>query len=98
MDRQLEAIALAVAHADPGIIPEQILRAYAGGATVAQVLAAVDVGCCLAEVPPLVAQGAWHATHAWAWMARRRDTHQLPAARNQAMRHSPAAGSATPSV
>ena len=42
MDRQLEAIALAVAHADPGIIPEQILRAYVGGATVAQVLAPVD--------------------------------------------------------
>ncbi len=51
MNRELEAVALAVAHADPRFIPVQVRRAYDRGATVNQVLAAIETGRCPGDVP-----------------------------------------------
>jgi alkylhydroperoxidase/carboxymuconolactone decarboxylase family protein YurZ len=71
MMRHLEAVALAVANADPRLVSMQVRRAYAEGATVRQVLTAIDVGRCLAAVPPSVVSEAWHAADAWAWIGLR---------------------------
>ena len=71
MERELEAIALAVANADPRLIPVQIQRAYFAGATVPQVLTAVEVGSCLAEVPAAVLDQVRQSVADWAWIARR---------------------------
>jgi len=71
MTRHLEAVALAVANADPPLVSLQIRRAYAEGATVPQVLTAIDVGCILAAVPRSVVHEAWHAADAWSWIGLR---------------------------
>ena len=60
-----------MANGDPRLIPVQVQRAYDSGATVSQVLTAVEVGRCLADLPAAAAAMAWHAAHAWAWIARR---------------------------
>jgi alkylhydroperoxidase/carboxymuconolactone decarboxylase family protein YurZ len=72
LERQLEAIALAVANADPRLIPAQIRNAYAAGATVPQVLTAVEVGCCLADVPATIILEAQRSAEDWAWLAQRK--------------------------
>ncbi len=71
MTRHLEAVALAVANADPRLISLLIRRAYAEGATVPQVLTAIDVGCFLAAVPSSVVREAGHAADAWSCIGLR---------------------------
>ena len=72
MGRHLEAVTLAVAHADPRFIPLNIRWAYEAGAVVSQVLTGIDVAQCLAAVPPTVLTLAWQAAHDWGWLAWRR--------------------------
>jgi len=72
MERQLEAVALAVANADPRLIPPQIRNAYAAGATVAQVLTAEEVGRCLADVPTSISLEAQRSAENCAWVAQRK--------------------------
>ena len=73
MESRLAAIALGVAYADPRLIPDAIRQAYQDGASPEQVRTAVEVGCCLVEVPPAARLTAWDAAHAWAWIAHRRE-------------------------
>jgi hypothetical protein len=71
MGRHLEAVALAVAHADPRFIPGTIRWAYEAGAAVWQVITGIEVAQCLAPVPPATLSLAWQAAHDWGWLARR---------------------------
>jgi alkylhydroperoxidase/carboxymuconolactone decarboxylase family protein YurZ len=71
MQRELEAVASAMAQADFDLLPVAVRRAYEAGATVDQVRAAVGVGCCIAGMPPAVRALAWEAVNAWGWIERR---------------------------
>ncbi len=51
MNPHLETVGLAVAYADVGLAWTAIRQAYESGATRNQVLAAIEGGCRLAEVP-----------------------------------------------
>ncbi len=72
MERHLEAIGLAIAHADLELIPLTIRWAYHSGIRPEQVRAAIEVAAFLAEVPTPVRACAQAAAHAWEWVARRR--------------------------
>ncbi len=71
MSRHLEAVALAVANADPRFILPTIRQAYREGASIAQVLGAIEMGHCLADITPAIARAAWDAAHTRAFLARR---------------------------
>jgi alkylhydroperoxidase/carboxymuconolactone decarboxylase family protein YurZ len=71
MQRELEAVASAMARADFDLLPAAVRRAYQAGATVDQVRAAIGVGCCLGEVPPNVRALAWESANVWAGSDRR---------------------------
>lgn len=62
---QLEAIGLAVAYADLDLIPLTIRGAYVSGATPAQVRAAIEGGCFLAETPAAIRAMAREIAEAW---------------------------------
>ncbi len=47
-------------------------RAYEAGCTLPEVLAAIDAGKAMGEVPSRALRPAWQAAHDWAWIARRR--------------------------
>jgi len=49
-----------------------VLCAYVTGCTIEQVLAAIEAGKALGDVPPAALRAAWKAAHDWAWIARRR--------------------------
>ncbi len=68
MDRNLEAVSLAVANADPRIIRPVIRWAFEEGANLSQVLTAIEIAPCLAEVPPAVCVVAREEAHRWAGM------------------------------
>lgn len=48
-----------------------VLCAYVTGCTVEQVLAAIEAGKALGDVPPAALRTAWKTAHDWAWIARR---------------------------
>ena len=72
MERHLEAIGLAIAHADLELIPLTIRWAYHNGITPEQVCTAIKVAAFVGEVPTTVRACAQVAAHAWEWVARRR--------------------------
>lgn len=74
MGRHLEAVTLAVAHADPRFIPVNIRSAYEAGAAVSQVLTGIEVARCLATIPSNVLTLAWQTAYDWGWLAWRRRT------------------------
>ena len=82
MERHLEAVSLAVANADPRLIPPTIRWAFEDGANLSQVLTAIDVAPCLAEVPSAIRDVAWAEAHKWARMIRRDDLVHAPAPGN----------------
>lgn len=86
MDQHLEAVALAVAQADPYRIPSAVRQAYSAGATVKQVLAAIDAGRGHAGVPRSVVREAWDAAEAWAWLGVRNALRQAATARTEPLR------------
>ncbi len=66
-----EAITSGQAH----LFEQAVKAAYAAGASREDLLRAVEIGRCLAEVPgPFLAQ-AYAAVHAWYWMVARRAVH-----------------------
>jgi hypothetical protein len=69
--RHLEAITLTVAHAEPYLLPWMICRAYARGATLAQVLLSIEAGRCLTTEPSCGPVAEWATAHDWAWISRR---------------------------
>jgi alkylhydroperoxidase/carboxymuconolactone decarboxylase family protein YurZ len=71
MQRELEAVASAMAQADFDLLQVAVCRAYDAGATVDQVRAAIGVGCCMADMPAAVRELAWEAVNAWGWVERR---------------------------
>jgi alkylhydroperoxidase/carboxymuconolactone decarboxylase family protein YurZ len=75
MDRHLEAIGLAVAHADLELIPQAIRRAYHHGVPPTQVRAAIEVAAFRAGVPAPIREWARAAAQAW-----QRIAHPSPAA------------------
>ena len=70
-DRHLEAVTLSVANDGAFLLPSLIRGAYEDGATVGQVLLAVDVGRCLITEPSCCPSAGWAAAHEWAWISRR---------------------------
>ncbi len=48
-----------------------VRRAYAAGCSLPEVLAAIEAGKAMGEVPPAALRPAWQAAHDWAWIARR---------------------------
>ena len=70
MKYHLEAIGLAVAHADLDLIPLTIRWAYNSGATPDQVRAAIAESCRSGRVPATIQAMALEVAHAWAWIAR----------------------------
>ncbi len=81
-DRDLEAVTLTVAYDDPVLLPCMIRRAYEGGATLGQVLLAVDAGLCLTNEASCCPSAGWAAAHEWAWISRR-----IPPSRRSSRRH-----------
>ncbi len=71
MDRNLEAVSLAVANADPRLSRPAIRWAFEDGANLSPVLTAIEVAPCLAEVPAAVYVVAQEEAHRWAGMIRR---------------------------
>jgi hypothetical protein len=80
--RDLEAVTLTVAIDDPFLLPRMIRRAYEGGATLCQVLLAIDAGWCLTSESSCCPSTGWAAAHEWAWISRR-----LPRSRRSAWQH-----------
>lgn len=72
MNHHLEAIGLAVAHADLELIPLTIRWAYATGATPDQVRAAIAESCRSGKLPAAIQAMALEVAHAWAWIARQK--------------------------
>ncbi len=81
-DRDLEAVTLTVANDDPFLLPRMIRRAFEGGATLCQVLLAVDAGLCLTGRTSCCPSAGWAAAHEWAWISRR-----IPLSRRSSRRH-----------
>lgn len=52
-----------------------VLCAYTSGCTLPQVLAAIEAGQALGDLPSAALRPAWERAHAWAWIAR----HPTPA-------------------
>jgi hypothetical protein len=69
--RDLEAVTLTVAHDDPILVPRMIRRAYEGGATLCQVLLAIEAGWCLTRASSCCPAAGWTAAYEWAWISRR---------------------------
>ena len=69
--RDLEAVTLTVANYDPFLLPRMVQRAYEGGATLCQVLLAIDAGLCLTEHICCCPSAGWTVAHEWAWISRR---------------------------
>ena len=69
--RALEAVTLTVANAGPVLLSRVVRRAYEGGATLLQVLLAIDAGYCLSAEPSCCPAIAWATAHEWAWINRR---------------------------
>lgn len=69
MDRHLEAIGLAVTHADLELIPQAIRRAYHHGVPPARGSAAIEIAASRAGVPASVRAWARAAGQAWARVA-----------------------------
>lgn len=84
--RILDAIARAVAMGDLGHIDANIRLAYEAGATVGQVLAAIEVGRCLGPVPPRALAAALAAARDWSRAARPGLPQYVPASRPQPVR------------
>ena len=72
MKYHLEAIGLAVVHADLDLIPLTIRWAYATGATPDQVGAAIAEGSRSGKVPAAIQAMALEVAHAWSWIARQK--------------------------
>jgi hypothetical protein len=70
-DRHLEAVILTVTNADPYLLPWMIRHAYEHGATLPQVLLAIDAGYCLSTEDYLYPPEVWATAHEWAWISRR---------------------------
>jgi hypothetical protein len=78
----LEVIALFTAAGFSHRLAPLVRRAYAAGCTLPQVLAAIEAGRMLGDLPPATLRLAWTTAHDWAWMAARRARgleHALPA-------------------
>jgi hypothetical protein len=71
MTQHLEAVTLAVASGIPEMIPPNVRWAYEDGATLTQVLMAIDAAGCIALVPRRLRTKAWAEAHQWAWIRRR---------------------------
>jgi hypothetical protein len=71
MTQHLEAVTLAVASGIPEMILPNVRWAYEDGATLTQVLMAIDAAGCIALVPRPLRDKAWAAAHQWAWIRRR---------------------------
>ena len=71
MTQHLEAVTLAVASGIPEMIHPNVRWAYEDGATLTQVMMAIDAAGCIALVPMGLRQRAWAAAHQWAWIRRR---------------------------
>jgi hypothetical protein len=71
MNQHLEAVTLAVASGIPEMIHPNVRWAYEDGATLTQVLMAIDAAGCIALVPRRLRTKAWAAAHQWAWIRRR---------------------------
>jgi len=71
MNQHLEAVTLAVASGIPEMIHPNVRWAYEDGATLTQVLMAIDAAGCIALVPRRLRGKAWAAAHQWAWIRRR---------------------------
>ena len=71
MNQHLEAVTLAVASGIPEMIHPNVRWAYEDGATLTQVLMAIDAAGCIALVPRRLRNKAWAAAHQWAWNRRR---------------------------
>ena len=69
--RHLEAVTLTVANDDVVLLPFLIRQAYEDGATLGQVLLAVDAGWCLTTKSSSCPWAGWAAAHEWAWISRR---------------------------
>jgi len=61
--RDLEAVTLTVANYDPFLLPRMVQRAYEGGATLCQVLLAIDAGLCLTEHICCCPSAGWTVAH-----------------------------------
>ncbi len=48
-----------------------VIRAYRTGRRLEEVLAAIEAGKLLGDLPPSALRPAWRAAHDWAWIARR---------------------------
>jgi hypothetical protein len=71
MNQHLEAVTLAVASGVPELIHPNVRWAYEDGATLTQVMMAIDAAECIALVPRRLRSKAWAAAHQWAWIRRR---------------------------
>lgn len=80
--RHLEAVTLTVANDDVVLLPFLIRQAYEDGATLGQVLLAVDAGWCLTTEPSSCPWAGWAAAHEWAWIRRR-----IPPSRRSSRQH-----------
>ncbi len=80
--RDLEAVTLTVANDDVFLLPCMIRRAYDGGATLFQILLAIEAGCCLTTEPSCCPSAGWAAAHEWAWISRR-----IPPLRRSSRQH-----------
>jgi len=69
--RHLEAVTLTVANADPNLLPWMIRYAYERGASLGQILLAIEAGYCLNTEPSAYPSDAWATAHEWAWISRR---------------------------
>lgn len=70
-DRHLEAVTLTVANANPSLLSRLVRRAFEGGATLPQILLAIDAGYCMNGEPTCRPSIAWATAYEWAWISRR---------------------------
>lgn len=96
MYSSLDAVAAAVARADPFMIDSNVYRAYEAGATVAQVLAAIEVGQCSGHVPPGILGLARTAAQEWIRIAAPGLARRIPASWTNLTRRRAARAAARP--
>ncbi len=85
----LTAFTEAIISGQPHLFEQAVKTAYKAGALREELLTAVEIGRCLADVPAPIVSQAYATVHAWHWMVARRAEHQRDLTPSQTQRVSP---------